>query len=281
MTELIHADVAAPDAPRLAYSQAGAGRDVVLLHGALSSREDMILALFPTLAERFRVTAFDRPGHGDSERVGVTGSCWRQAQAAWAASQALGLERPIVVGHSYGGAVALAWAMQYPAAVAGVVALAPITFPELRLEHFVFGPRGAPLAGPMLNRALAASLDPVLLPILWRAMFLPQAMPEKFATLFPFEKAARTGQTQAEGEDANLLNAGLVRNAINYPSTRTPVRILAGDRDLVVNNMLHGRVLAQIMPDASFETAPGLGHMVHHFAQPRIADLVKGLAARA
>jgi pimeloyl-ACP methyl ester carboxylesterase len=57
------------------------------------------------------------------------------------------------------------------------------------------------------------------------------------------------------------------------------VRIFGGERDMVVNNTLHGRVLARILPDGHFETLPGLGHMVHHFAQAPIVDAVRRLAA--
>jgi pimeloyl-ACP methyl ester carboxylesterase len=278
MPEIVHGRIAPRDQPELAYSQAGSGPDVILLHGALVTREDMILALFATLSEAFRVTAFDRPGHGESGRLGPTGSPWRQAEAIHAASRALGLAPAVIVGHSHGGAVAMAHALQFPEATVGVAAVAPIAFPELRLEHFLFAPRGMPGIGPALNQAVSAGVDPVLLPILWRAMFLPQEIPPRFAELFPFEKAGRATQTEAEGEDAGLLNSGLFRSALNYAACRTPVRILAGDRDLVVNNALHGRLLAQILPDGHFEDLPGLGHMAHHFAQARVAEAVRGLA---
>ena len=55
---------------------------------------------------------------------------------------------------------------------------------------------------------------------------------------------------------------------------RVPVRILGGDRDLVVNNSAHGRTLATLIPDGEFIDLPGLGHMAHHFAAERIAALV-------
>lgn len=279
MVDVRHDVIAAPGVPELAYSQAGAGPDVILLHGALVTREDMILALLPSLAERFRVTAFDRPGHGGSGRLGPTGSPWRQAEAIHAACQALGVERPVIVGHSYGGAAALAFALQFPGDVAGVVALAPISFPEVRLEHLVFGPRGLPLLGPAFALAASTGLDPLMLPILWRAMFLPQEMPLRFAELFPFETAGRTAQTEAEGEDALLLNAGLTRSAMNYARCQVPVRIFGGEGDLVVNNALHGKLLARVLPDGEFERLAGLGHMLHHFAQPRIVEAVCALTS--
>lgn len=267
-----------PDGPTLAWSQVGAGRDIVLLHGALVTLDDMALGLFASLGEHFRVTAFDRPGHGQSGRFGPTGTPWRQAEAIAGAVGRLGLERPIIVGHSFGGAVALAYALQFPAKTRGVIALAPIAYPELRLEHLLFMPRGLPGAGAVLNAILSASVDPALLPLLWRAMFLPQAMPPAYAERFPFADAAGAPRLQAEGEDAGWLNAGLIRSAANYPTCQTPIRIFGGDRDLVVNTALHGRLLAAQLPNGRFKSLEGLGHMVHHFAQAEILAAAQALA---
>ncbi|HEY8572233.1 alpha/beta hydrolase [Phenylobacterium sp.] len=273
-----HDSVGLGDAARVAFTQTGAGADVVLIHGALATREDMLLSLCPALAPEFRVTAVDRPGHGGSTRSGWTGSPWRQAAAVHEASERLGLRRPVIVGHSHGGAVALAYALQFPADVAGVVALAPITFPELRLEHVLFGPRGAWPAGPVLNQVVSSTSDPVLLPLLWRAMFLPQAMPARYAAVFPFAEAGNSAHMEAEGEDAILLNLGLARSAMMYGACSVPVRIFGGDRDLVVNNALHGRLAASLIPDGHYASLPGLGHMLHHFAQEPIVEAVRGLA---
>jgi pimeloyl-ACP methyl ester carboxylesterase len=272
--------VALADATTLAFTQTGAGTDVVLIHGAMVTREDMMLSLSSVLDGEFRVTAIDRPGHGDSTRSGWTGTPWRQAAAVHEASRRLGIERPVVIGHSHGGAVALAYALQFPQDVAGVVALAPIAFPELRLEHLVLAPRGAWPFGPLLNQLVSAGIDPLLLPVLWRAMFLPQAIPSRYAAVFPYAKAGSASQTEAEGEDSLLLNMGLVRSAMNYATCQVPIRIFGGDRDLVVNNAMHGSQAAKILPNGSFEWLPGLGHMLHHFAQAPIAQAARDLAAR-
>ena len=177
MPEIINGVAETAGQPPLAYSQTGAGPDVVLIHGALMTREDMVLSLFAALGDSFRVTAFDRPGHGESRRVGLTGSPWRQAEAVHAASRALGLQPAVVVGHSHGGAVALAHALQFPDATPGVVALAPIAFPELRLEHLLFAPRGMPGFGRALNQAASAALDPALLPLAMLVALLSTVIP--------------------------------------------------------------------------------------------------------
>ncbi|MEY8838497.1 alpha/beta fold hydrolase, partial [Cribrihabitans sp. XS_ASV171] len=89
----------------------GAGPDVVLIHGSSGNARDMTFDLAPRLAERYRVIAFDRPGLGFTDRLHEAGATIsEQAALLSRAAVALGAERPVVVGHSYGGAVALAWA---------------------------------------------------------------------------------------------------------------------------------------------------------------------------
>jgi pimeloyl-ACP methyl ester carboxylesterase len=158
-----------------------------------------------------------------------------------------------------------------------VVALAPIAFPEIRLEHWVFGPRGLPVWGPLYDAALRLSLDALLLPLLRHAMFLPQA-PTSPVAQATVSAPLPTDIGVVEGEDADLLNLGLACSAVAYASCRVPVRVLAGERDVVVNP-LHSRVLAGLLPSAQLRLLPGLGHMLHHFAQSEIIGAALELMA--
>lgn len=263
-----------PSSCGLAYAQAGAGADVVLIHGTLTALDDMAIGLFPSLAGEFRVTAFDRPGHGRNPAPGGGGP-WVQAAALNRSMRALGLRRPALVGHSFGAAVALAYALQFPAETAGVVALAPIAFPELRLEHVLFAPRAVPGPIGFWCHSFARMADPVLLPILWRAMFLPQAPPRRFEEEFPFDLAGQSDRVLSEGEDA--ASPGVAWSSFSYEQCRAPVHILGGDSDIVVNPMLHADRLSRRLPRARLTILPGLGHMVHHFEQARILESLREL----
>ena len=263
----------------VAFVSKGEGRDVLLIHGALVTLDDMILAL-GDLASEFRLVAVDRPGHGSSSREPRNASLWRQAAIIRETSKALGLSRPIVVGHSYGGAVALAYGMLFSAEVGGIVALAPICFPELRLEHLLFGPRATPFIGNHWAAWADKTSDRALLPALWRAMFLPQAMPEQYARAFPFHLAARSTRSPTEGEDAMLLWSDLSRSAVRYRRLSAEVAILGGDRDVVVNNHIHGAVAATLIPGAVYEPVAGTGHMLHHFHPDRVAKWIRTFSQR-
>ncbi|MGU3545829.1 alpha/beta fold hydrolase [Methylobacterium sp. A52T] len=257
--------VSLADDRTIAYAETGTGPDLVAIHGTLMCLEDVWLGSVPALAEHFRVVAVDRPGHGFSRRPrGGGADIWDQAACIREAVRQLGLERPVILGHSFGAAVALAYGMLHPDEVAGIVALAPICFPEPRLEQVLFGPRALPFGGDALSALLGASSDRALLPLLWNAMFFPEAMPARFARDFPFALAGRPAQITAEGEDAGWLWPGLARSVLGYPTLRRPTRILGGSADVVVNTDLHGRRAAGLIPGARFESLPGAGHMLHH-----------------
>ena len=265
---------------RIAYVEAGRGPPVLLIHGALTNLDDMVLGPFQALARDHRVIAFDRPGHGESSRLRLAdASPWRQAELINKAARELGATNPIVVGHSFGGAVALAYAMSFPQDTKGVLALAPIVWPEPRLELAAFGMRATPASGDVLAACAAGTVDLAALPLLWRAMFLPQPMPERFREGFSFDRAGAPQTTLSTGEDAFAIVTALWRSVAAYPSCRTPVRILGGDCDMVINNAVHGLALGRILPRGRFDFVQRMGHMLHHFAVDEVVAGIRALEA--
>src|SRR5687768_7438671 len=113
------------DGVRLHYLERGAGPPVVLLHGNVVTAEDYLWSgVLDRVAERHRVVAIDRPGFGYSDRP--KGRLWTPAEQAGLLRRAftrLGLDRPVVVGHSWGTLVALALALDHPEVVRGLVLL--------------------------------------------------------------------------------------------------------------------------------------------------------------
>jgi pimeloyl-ACP methyl ester carboxylesterase len=95
----------------------------VLLHGASGNSADPMAALGARLAASFRVIAVDRPGHAGATyrpRRGVAGPPGRLIREAL---QRIGVERAMVVGHSWAGALALNLALDHPGLVSGLALL--------------------------------------------------------------------------------------------------------------------------------------------------------------
>jgi pimeloyl-ACP methyl ester carboxylesterase len=93
---------------------------IVLLHGLASNARWWVL-VGPMLGRRFRVVALDQRGHGESAAPDSGYDFATVAGDLAAFVDELGLKRPVVVGHSWGGNVALEYAATHPDAVAGIV----------------------------------------------------------------------------------------------------------------------------------------------------------------
>ena len=261
---------------RVAYLRAGTGPVVMLIHGSLTTADDMALALFETLAVDHDVIAFDRPGHGGSDKLPENeGSPRAQGLALLEALKTLGFSRPVVLGHSFGGAVALALAIDRPEEIAGVVAVAPICFPEIRLEHLLLAPR-APLAfGEAFAKSIGRGTDVAILPLMRNAMFLPQIMPASYRDAFPFAWASRPASMVADARDGLAELKTLSWSALNYASCACNVTVLGGTHDLVVANGRHGLVAAGMVPSGSYRWVAGAGHMLHHFEQKLVVETIR------
>jgi pimeloyl-ACP methyl ester carboxylesterase len=98
----------------------GQGRPVVLLHGVASSSRIWLL-VGPRLGERYRVFALDQRGHGESAKPDSGYDFASVVADAAAFIDSLGLDRPVVAGHSWGGNVAVELAATHPDAVAGLI----------------------------------------------------------------------------------------------------------------------------------------------------------------
>lgn len=114
------------------YQQAGDGPDVVLLHGVTGNMAIWpLINLMPALASDLRVTAYDLRGHGYSETPPSGYTSADMASDLVKIQQALGLGPMYVLGHSFGGVIALHAAVLYPEAIAGLILSDPY-FPGLR-----------------------------------------------------------------------------------------------------------------------------------------------------
>ncbi|MFC3616398.1 alpha/beta fold hydrolase [Lutimaribacter marinistellae] len=260
----------------------GQGPDVVLIHGSSGNARDMTFRLAPLLAEKYRVIAFDRPGLGFTERVNDSGATiTQQAELLSRAAVLLGAERPVVVGHSYGGAVALAWAVNQPDRVSALVPLAaasnPWTTPLDTLYQVTSHPVGSTLVVPMLTAFVP---DGYVETAVARA-FDPQSVPEGYSGHFGPALTLRRVSLRANAmQRANLLDE-IEALHTRYGEIAVPTEIVHGDADDTVALSLHSANLANQIPGANLTVLPGIGHMLHHAVPEEIVQAVDRAAARA
>jgi pimeloyl-ACP methyl ester carboxylesterase len=104
----------------LHYSVSGKGPAIVLLHGFLGSSE-IWKSHARRLKESFKVITIDLPGHGNSENIPVTFSIDDMAEGVRNVLKSLEIKTCVLVGHSMGGYVTLAFAEKYPRLLKGFV----------------------------------------------------------------------------------------------------------------------------------------------------------------
>jgi pimeloyl-ACP methyl ester carboxylesterase len=254
---------------------------VLLLHGASGNLQDMRLALGDRLAERYRVILVDRPGHGWSDRPGgrADASPARQAALIHEALERIGVTRSIVVGHSWSGALAAAYALAYPGNVAGLVLLAPVT-------HRWPGGIGwynpiltTPVIGPLFARTVALPLGMLLAEAAVNVVFAPQMPPEDYAERSALEMLLRPSELIANAEDLGELKEFVTAQAPNYGAIQAPTAVITGDRDRTVSPDIHARAIAAVLPRGRLTLLPGVGHMLHHAAAGAAIEAVDEIAA--
>lgn len=260
---LVPADGDFVDIPggRLHYVDTGGdGPVVVLLHGLYGQLRNFSYALGAELADH-RLILVDRPGWGHSSVDGTHPTIETQARMVADLIDALGLDRPLLAGHSMGGAVALSIALDYAAKVRGVALIAPLT---QMMDHMPPIFRGKAPPAPL--RGLAAwtvgiPLTTLTGPVVSKHVFAPDPVPMDFGTRGGGLTALRPSSYQAgaaELGDANRALAGMVPR---YGGIAIPVAILYGDDDHLLDPDTHGTITAAAIPGATLRRIGG-GHMI-------------------
>lgn len=270
------------DGVRLHYLELGQGPTVVLLHGNLLGAEDFVPSGVPQqLAERHRVIVFDRPGYGYSARPRGLWTPARQAVLLRRALAQLGVERPVVVGHSWGTLVALEMALQQQASLAGLVLLAGYYRPTPRLDVLFASTAALPLIGPLWCHTLGPLLGAALLSPTFKALFAPRAVPRAFLQGFPGSLMVRPAQLRAEGQDGVTMLPAVAGMRGRYRQLRLPVFIMSGTGDRIVSHRWQSVWLHRQLPASHLRVLPGVGHMLHYAAAEQVVEAVECIADEA
>ena len=265
------------DGAQVHYVREGTGPEVVLIHGASGNLRDFTFDLVGRLAERYTVTAFDRPGLGYTDRVpGVpngpfsdTGeSPLQQARFLKGAAAALGIERPVVVGHSFGGIVALGWAVddldhasdQSARAVVGLGAVAMPWPGGLGAYYTINGSAAGAATIPILAAYVPSSVVAQRIDNTFR----PQPAPEGYAEHIGAPLVLRRDSFRANVQQVNTLRPHVVEMEARYPELRIPIELVHGTDDDTVPIDVHARPFGRLVAAANVTELPGIGHMPHH-----------------
>jgi pimeloyl-ACP methyl ester carboxylesterase len=228
----------------------------------------------------YRLTAIDRPGHGWSDKRRRP-SIHDQAELFHAAAFELGLKSPVIVGHSLGGAVALAYGQAFAEETSGVVAIAPLAFPGWGPAHLGRMIRGAPVLGPVLSNTTLALSDPAMLRAVLPLIFTPQKVPPTLKEAFDIDILTRPSAMVADGADFTRASLDLSKLSRGYAEYPVPVHVVVGGKDHILKPSRQAERLAAAIPLAKLTRREGLGHMVHHFAPDAVRIAIADVRTRS
>ena len=264
---------------RIHYLDKGSGPPIVILHGLGGQMGNFTYALLERLTGDFRVILMDRPGSGYSRRApGATGRLTEQAAIVAEFIRTLKLDRPLLVGHSLGGAIALGVALDHPEVVNGLALIAPLThvpkdvpapFRALDIKSdFLRWLVAWTVATPIGIRRGQAILD---------AIFSPEPAPADFPIRAGGILGLRPRSFFNTSSDMRAVNVDLGAMVARYSSLQVPVRILYGTSDQVLSHKVHGEAMKAESSMVSVELVTG-GHMLPITAPDLTANFIKAAA---
>jgi pimeloyl-ACP methyl ester carboxylesterase len=270
------------DGERIHYMDEGAGPPLVLIHGLAGQIRVFTHSLLDHLKSNHRVIIIDRPGCGYSTRSPKSSAAvTAQAQTVARFIEALELERPLVAGHSLGGAIALALALNHPELVAGLALIAPLTHapdeiaPLFRglairspfVRHFVGWTSAIPIS--IRNRAFVLDMA-----------FGPEPVAHDYGTRGGGLLNLRPRSFINASRDLMAAKADVREMEERYHRLTIPVGILFGTADRILDATQHGTAMATKVAGLDIELIEGAGHMIVITAADRCAKFITRIAQR-
>lgn len=263
---------------KLHYVIAGEGPGIVLVHGASSNLREFSSSILPRLAKSHRVIAFDRPGYGFSERPSQ--QAWlNPAQVAALlldASAALGVKKPILVGHSWAGSVVMAAMVNMPDRISGGVLISGVaghwTGP-LNWTYTLAEQR--PWLSKLFAWTLVQPLGKYYLQEGLAEVFAPDPVPDGQVERSGIALALRPETYLNNARDMNELSFYMQTLSPHYNEVKLPLLIIHGEADALVPFWNHGRRLLPVMPQAQVLLLPKTGHAPHHTKTAEVSDAIE------
>jgi pimeloyl-ACP methyl ester carboxylesterase len=271
------------DGNQIRYVDEGQGRPIVFVHGLGGQLHHFKGPLFDHLKNEFRLIALDRPGSGYSVRkAGSTGRLREQAAVVAGLIERLGVEKPLVVGHSLGGMISLTLALEHPGKVGALALLSPLT---TRVTNPPEGFAGLAIASPLvrwfLANTLAIPMSAKAAPQTLDFVFGPQAPTADYGVAGGGWLGLRPAHFYATSTDYVAVNDEIDALAARVGEIKIPVGVLFGDKDRVLDFEEQGQSMSSRIDGVEVEIVEGIGHMPQFVATQATLAFIRRMARRA
>jgi pimeloyl-ACP methyl ester carboxylesterase len=270
------------DGNRIHYVEQGEGRPILFVHGLGAQLLQFRHPLFDRL-DGYRLVALDRPGSGYSIRTnGASARLTEQARIVHRFIEKIGLEKPLLVGHSLGGLVALTVALEYPKEISGIVLLAPLTRyqdtvpPEFKALYIP-----SPLKRWLWANTVAIPAARKHAPQTLEFVFGPQEPHQDYLVKGGGWAGLRPSHFYGAVSDFTAIGHDLPALERRYGEIDMPAGILFGTEDRVLDYQRHGLGMEGMIPGLEIEILEGIGHMPHYAATNRVVAFIQRIAERA
>ncbi|MER9560768.1 alpha/beta hydrolase [Mesorhizobium sp. M0571] len=254
---------------------------VVFIHGASANLRDQMLPLRPLLEGRAEMVFFDRPGLGRSGRGSGNDTPEAQANTIAALMNNLGIKKAIIVGHSFGGAITTAFALQHADRTLGLVFVSPATHPwPGGATAWYYNLTTIPVVGRLFSETLSYPAGMLRMAAATACVFSPNQVPDGYVTEASIPLVLRPSAFRSNARDVAGLYRYVLGAAPHYRDIEVPTVIISGDRDKVVYATIHSTGLARDIPGAELVWVRNLGHKPDWIAPDLVAGAMEKAAGR-
>ncbi|GHF73682.1 alpha/beta fold hydrolase [Seohaeicola zhoushanensis] len=265
-----YVEIGNPEAPPL-----------LLIHGIAAQLQHFTYGVTDLLRDDYRLIVIDRPGSGYSDRIEDTDAALPvQARMIAEFLDAKGIGPCVVAGHSLGGAVTLALALDHPEKVRAMALIAPLTHVQEEIPAIF---KGLELRNRAMRRFVAntlalpvgkATADKVL-----AFAFAPESPVPDFMTRAAAVLGLRPEAFIGASSDLVTLETALPAQVARYGALTPPGAVLYGAGDVLLNPALQGEAMRAY--GLRYETLPGRGHMLPITAPAEVARFIREVASSA
>ena len=245
------------------WYETGQGRPIIMLHGLAGNLRNFTYALSERLDQDYRVIAIDRAGCGWSKRSKPEiATLQEQARIIAQFIDKEQIDKPLIVGHSLGGAIALALALEYNNKISGLALICPATQTVDKVpDIFQF----LNISNRLLRFFLAHTFSS-LFGILTRKdtfeiAFSPEPVSENFSIKGGGDLALTSKAFIKTSEDLVFALSSAPLLVGREKELNVPTKTLFGEKDEILDVKLHGERFAELS-GTQIKVLAGKGHML-------------------
>jgi len=248
---------------------------VVFIHGASGNLRDQMAVYKPQLEGKARAIFVDRPGQGYSEPFAGSNDPKAQASSIAGLLDTLGIEKAVIVGHSFGGVVAGAFGVLYPEKTAGLIFLAPVSHSwETGVDwHYDLG--NTPVLGWLFSNLVVVPAGQFIYPNAVKGVFVPDPMPVNYKETSGTRLILRPSAFHENAKDVARVIHHVREFQHRYKEITVPTHIFHGDKDDIVSLEIHSiNGLSKDIKGSKLHILEGVGHKPDYIAQDEITAVI-------